>query len=62
MSMEDYHTFSPLFDEDVYEAIDLDACVARRNSVGGTSPASVEQQIIWVRARLATLCEKGGQA
>ncbi len=49
LSLEEYIAFSPVIDEDVYTAIDLDACVARRISEGGTSVASVEAQIEFVR-------------
>ena len=43
---------SELFGEDVYPAIDLDACVMRRISEGGTSPDSVLTQISSVRTML----------
>ncbi len=49
LSLEEYRSFSPLFDEDVYDAVDLDNCVARRTSTGGTSIGSVEQQIAYAR-------------
>lgn len=52
MPLAAYQTFSPLFDEDLYAAIDLQACVERRISLGGTSVASVEQQIAYVRTQL----------
>lgn len=48
-----YQSLSPLFDETLYSAISLDACVARRTSEGGCSPASVLQQVAQVRAVLA---------
>ena len=38
-----------LFTKDVYHAIDLATCVATRISEGGTSIASVEAQIAYVR-------------
>ncbi len=44
-----YREYSDLFDESVFEAIDLDACVERRISEGGTSVASVEAQIAYVK-------------
>ena len=44
-----YREYSELFDEGVYDAIDLDACVARRISEGGTSTASVKSQIAYVK-------------
>ncbi len=43
-----YREYSDIFDESVYEAIDLDACVQRRQSEGGTSVTSVEAQIAYV--------------
>ena len=44
-----YREFSPLFDSDLYGEIDLKACVDKRISEGGTSEASVEKQIAYVR-------------
>ncbi len=52
MPLEAYQALSPLFDETLYEAIDLSACVERRVSAGGTSTGSVKQQIQDVRAIL----------
>ncbi len=51
--IEEYRKKSELFDTDVYEAVDLSSCVNRRSSEGGTSPASVEAQIAYVRQELA---------
>ena len=48
-----YREYSDLFDESVFEAIDLDACVERRISEGGTSVSSVEAQITYVKEMLA---------
>ena len=48
-----YRTHSPLVDEDVYAVIDLDACVARRTSEGGTSPASVLAQIGYLKEKFS---------
>ena len=48
-----YREYSELFDESVFEAIDLDACVERRISEGGTSVSSVEAQITYVKEMLA---------
>jgi argininosuccinate lyase len=41
-----------LFDEDLYEAIDLRTCVEKRISQGGTSLRSVEMQLDWVQEKL----------
>ncbi len=47
-----YRAYSDLFDEDLYEAIDLKTCVEKRISEGGTSIASVEAQITYAREML----------
>ena len=55
VSLAEYQSLSELFDQDVYEAIDLAACVARRTSEGGTGPASVTAQLQQLEAFLAKL-------
>ena len=52
LSLTEYREFSPLFDDDVFDAVDLDACVTRRISEGGTSVESVEQQIAYAKELL----------
>ncbi len=52
LTLEEYRTFSELFDEDVYKAIDLDNCVSKRTSRGGTGRESVKKQIETVRKTL----------
>jgi len=52
LPLEVYKTYSELFDNDLYEAIDLMVCVEKRISKGGTSVASVESQIAYVRSIL----------
>ena len=44
-----YKEYSELFDEDLYQVIDLSNCVEKRISEGGTSVASVEAQIKYVK-------------
>ena len=53
LPLDVYQTFSPLFGEDLYQDIDLTTCVEKRVSQGGTSAASVESQIAYVKERLA---------
>ena len=53
MPLEEYQVLSPLFEKDLYEAIDLQTCVERRISAGGTSTGSVQQQIDYVREKLS---------
>ena len=49
LPLEKYKEYSELFEQDLYEDIDLYTCVNKRNSVGGTSVQSIEQQIKYVR-------------
>ncbi|EKU71686.1 argininosuccinate lyase [Selenomonas sp. F0473] len=53
MAIEDYRTLSPLFDEDIYDAIRPETCVAGRNSYGGTSYEQVNRQLEAARELLA---------
>lgn len=45
MPIEEYKRLSGLIDEDVYDAISLEASVGRRTSLGGTAPASLRKRI-----------------
>ena len=55
LPLEEYRQFSDLFEEDLYEAIDLRHAVNTRISKGGTGIASVEAQIDWVKEQLVNL-------
>ena len=52
LPLEKYREHSELFDEDVYDAVDLSNCVNRRLSAGGPGLASVEEQLRYVREQL----------
>ena len=45
LPLEVYQEASPVFDADLYKALDLDACVLRRSSQGGTAPEQVDKQL-----------------
>ncbi len=45
LSLDEYHIASPIFEEDVYKAIDPDICVAGRACYGGPAPERVLEQI-----------------
>lgn len=49
LALDEYKTYSELFDEDLYESISLETCVEKRISAGGTGKASVEAQLAFVR-------------
>ena len=52
LSIEDYKSVCDLFDEDVYNAINLEKCVNDRLVPGGPSSASVDEQIKKAKALL----------
>ena len=52
LPLDIYKTYSDLFDSDLYQDIDLRTCVEKRISEGGTSTASVEAQINYVKEML----------
>jgi len=52
LTLDEFKKFSPLFEEDIFDAIKPETCVAARNSQGGTSPRQVEIQIELARAWL----------
>ena len=45
LSLDEFKSFSPFFEEDVYKAIDLITCVEERSVIGGPSSSSVQSQI-----------------
>ncbi len=45
LPIEEYRKLSDLFEQDVFEAIDLSACVNMRCSEGGPAPQAVKEQI-----------------
>ena len=52
LPLEKYREHSDLFDEQVYDAVDLQNCVNRRLSAGGPGLASVEEQLAYVKEQL----------
>jgi argininosuccinate lyase len=49
LSIEEYKAYSETFETDLYKEIDLETCVNKRVSKGGTSVVSVETQIEYVK-------------
>ena len=45
LTLDEFKSFSPFFEEDVYKAIDLITCVEERSVMGGPSSSSVQSQI-----------------
>ena len=53
MTLAEYQSFSDVFSEDIFRAIDLDTCVAGRAVIGGPARESVMSQIKAVRKVVA---------
>lgn len=52
LPLETYKKYGDFFDDGVYDAINLENCVKRRISEGGTGINSVENQLKWVKEKL----------
>ena len=53
LTLDEFKAYSPLFEADIYEAIDLTACCEGRTSYGGPTKASVLDQVGKMRALVA---------
>ena len=51
--LDEYKKHSELFENDVYDDINIESCVEKRISAGGTSSASVREEIELVKKELA---------
>ena len=52
LSLEEYKNYDQIFEQDLFNEINLNTCVEKRISLGGTSPKSVEEQIAWIKEQL----------
>lgn len=57
LSMEEFRSMSPLFEEDIKEALSIENCVKNRESYGGTGPKSVERQQTHAEKAIASMKE-----
>ena len=57
LPLSEYQKLSSVFEEDVYQAIDLTTCAMTRKSLGGPAKESVCAQIAAARAQLKALAE-----
>ncbi len=53
LTLEDYQNISPVFDDSIFAAIDLNACVNQRNIIGGPAAEQVKKAIAFNRQWLA---------
>ncbi|BFL22737.1 argininosuccinate lyase [Mediterraneibacter gnavus] len=52
MSLDEYKAISPVFEEDIYEAISMKTCVEMRNTIGAPGKSAMEQAIALEEAYL----------
>ena len=52
LPIEKYKEFSSKFEEDIFEAINLETCVMQRKVEGGPAPESVKAQIEYIRNKI----------
>lgn len=45
MSLFEYKAISPVFEDDIYDAISLKTCIEKRNTIGAPGPAAMEKVI-----------------
>lgn len=57
LSMEEFRSMSPLFEEDIKEDLSIENCVKNRESYGGTGPKSVERQQTHAEKAIASMKE-----
>ena len=53
MSLEEFQNISPVFEEDIYDAISMDACVRMRNTTGGPGQEAMKRVIAAEESYLA---------
>lgn len=58
LTMDEFKSMSPLFDEDIKEALSIENCVKNRESYGGTGPKSVERQQAHAETFIHTMKEQ----
>ena len=52
LSLEEYKEISPVFEEDIYEAISMKTCVEKRMTIGAPGPEAMKQVIAVYKKQL----------
>lgn len=53
LSLEEYKSISPVFEEDIYEAISMKTCVEKRMTIGAPGAEAMKQVIAIYKKELA---------
>lgn len=56
MTLEEYKAISPVFENDIYEAISLETCVSKRNTIGAPGMEAMKQVIALNKEYLNSTC------
>ena len=54
MTLDEYKAISPVFENDIYNAIAIRTCVERRNTIGAPGPEAMTQMLSECENYLAT--------
>lgn len=57
MSLDEYKAISPVFEEDIYQAISLEECVNKRNTIGAPGRDAIEE-VISINEKYISLIEE----
>ena len=56
MTLDEYKAISPVFEEDIYEAISIKTCIEKRNTIGAPGPDAMKKVLKinddWIASRL----------
>ncbi len=56
MTLDEFKAISPVFEDDIYDAISLKTCVEKRTTVGAPGPSAMRNVIATEREYLSKLC------
>ncbi|MBR5047170.1 MAG: argininosuccinate lyase, partial [Eubacterium sp.] len=55
LSVEELKAISPVFEQDIYEAISMKTCIEKRNTIGAPGPEAMEKVIAineeWIKEK-----------
>ena len=57
MPLEEYQKISPVFEQDIYEAISMKTCVETRNTIGAPGPEAMKK-VLEIQKKYLEDCEK----
>ena len=52
LTVVEYQQYDPHFEADLYDEISIEACVAKRKSLGGAAPDNIQIQIDYIESKI----------